>query len=81
MGMQSVTDTVTDRNRIGYMVVAPEFGSDQNGTYLSTKMPRNPLPFVLSLSKHERTPSILLGLRVHFDCSLARALSANGVFP
>jgi hypothetical protein len=63
--------------------------SEPNGIYLSTEMPQNPLPFVLSpsallrpgLSKHERTSSILLGLRVHFDCSLARALSANGVFP
>jgi hypothetical protein len=52
-------------------------------------MPHTPLPFVPSpstalrtgLSKQERTPSILPDLRVHFDGSLTRALSANGVFP
>jgi hypothetical protein len=32
------------------------------------------------LSKQERTAWMLPDLRVHFDCSLARTLSANGVF-
>jgi len=45
----------------------------------STKMPRNPLPFALSLSQHEGTARILLDFRGHFDCSLAQAVSVNSI--